>query len=248
MIKNKSTLKWIASGVIVAALFLFGIYSVYWFEVADAAKKAYVAEISKLAEGAEITDPVISGYPGKLTLSKDIETIQSDKGELRIENLKSSSWPFPGALIDIETSTLTLRSNLWLEGLTFDRFSARLRVTEELVTFEDSLLQQGSFEAQVKGTVDISNDQTAIPDLLVIVSNHEELLSVLVNSGIIEKQVAAFVGFGMNALMNNETKKIEVPIYEKNGMINLGPLPIMKLPEPKSDEPPRRQKPIIPAP
>lgn len=248
MLKNKKALKWTAAGLIAATFLFFGIYTVYWFEIAEAAKKTYVDEISKLADGADITEPDISGYPGKLTLRKDNENIESKRGSLRIENLSSTSWPFPGMPIDIETGAITLNSGQWLEGLSFDRFTARFRVTEELVTFEDSLLQQGGFEAQVTGTVDISDDQVAIPDLLVIVSNHEELLSVLVNSGIIEKQVAAFVGFGMNALINNETKKIEVPIYEKNGMINLGPLPIMKLPEPKSDEPPRRQKPVIPAP
>ena len=106
-------------------------------------------------------------------------------------------------------------------------------------------MKQRDFEAQVTGSVDLSNPDVAIPDLVVSLSNHEDFLAVLVDSGIIEEQAAKFVGFGMGALMNSESKKVEVPIYAKNGMINLGPLPVMRLPT-TSAQTTKRQKPTIP--
>lgn len=245
MAKKKSSVKPVLGGVALVVVLLFAGYSAYWFKIADMAKETYVLELSKLAEGAEISAPEISGYPGKMVLRKDVESIESSKGSLRIENLESASWPFPGAPVDIETGTLSLRSMKWDKELSFDSFTARMRVTDDLVAFEDSLLRQSTFEAKLTGSVDISRDDVAIPDLVVTLSNHEDFLSVLVGSGIIEKQAAAFVGFGMAALMNSDTQKVEVPIYAKNGMINLGPLPIMKLPVEKPEGAPKRQN-IIP--
>lgn len=244
---QKSSIASIIGGLCIVFVLLFAGYSAYWFKVAEAARVAYINELSKLAEDAQITAPEISGYPGKMVLSKPLEYIESSKGALRIEDLKSASWPFPSAPVDIETGKISIRSARWDKELVFDSLTAQMRVTNDLVTFEDSLLRQGIFEASVTGNVDISRSDVAIPDLIVTLSNHEEFLAVLVNSNIIEKQAAAFVGFGMAALMNNDTQKVEVPIYAKNGMINLGPLPVMKLPAEKPQGAPKRQKPVIPA-
>ena len=241
---KKKSIKQIFGGIALVAVLLIGFYAAYWFTIAHYAKDAYVVELSKLANKAEIDEPLVSGFPGKLVLSKDVETIVSDRGALRIENLRAESWPFPSMPVDIETGKISLESTQWVKGLSFDRFSATMRVSDTLVTFDDSLLMQDDFSAKLTGTVDISRSDIVIPDLIVTLSNHEDFLSVLVNSGIIEKQAAAFVGFGMAALMD-EDKKVQVPIYEKNGMINLGPLPVMRLPteaQASIERAPRRTK------
>lgn len=234
----------ILGGLLIVIALLFGIYSAVWFQVAEEAKVSYVRELSKLGNEADVAPPEVSGYPGKLVLRKDKEVITSDTGSLEILDLKASSWPFPNQIIEINTGALTLKSTRWVEGLSFDSFHALMRANQDIVIFEDSALKQRDFEAQVTGSVDISDRNVAIPDLLVSLSNHEDFLTVLVDSGIIEEQVAKFVGFGMSAFTNDDTQKVEVPVYAKNGMINLGPLPILKLPE--DEKPLQRQKPVIP--
>ena len=240
MAAKKGKTKGIFAGLLIVLALIFGGYSFFWFQTADAAKVFYVEELSKFGNGSNITPPSISGYPGKMILRKDKEVIDSDDGALEILNLETQSWPFPSSPVSIKTGELTLKSSKWLEGLRFDSFDALMRVNQREVIFEDSALKQKDFEAKVTGSVDLSNPDVAIPDLIVTLSNHKDLLDVLVNSGIIEKQAAQFLGFGMSAFVNTETQKVEVPIYAKNGMINLGPLPIMRLPQEAST--PKRQK------
>jgi len=244
---NKS--KGILGGIILLLIILFAAYSYYWFEIAKSTKASYVKELSKLADNANISEPDISGFPGKMIIRKDVERLSSDKGTLEILNLQAVSWPFTNMPIDIQTGEIRLRSSQWLEGLSFDSFDATIRASSTRVLFEDSALKQRDFQAEVTGSVDISDSDVAIPDLVVSLSNHQDFLAVLVDSGIIEEQAAAFVGFGLSALTNSETGKIEVPIYARNGTINLGPLPILKLPRDEGyqagDTPPRRVKPVV---
>jgi len=227
--KQKSA-KGIFTGLLIVCALLFGGYSFLWFQVAEAAKTSYVEELSKIGNDAEITPPEVTGFPGKMIVTKVREVIASDQGSLEINGLKATSWPLPNMPLTIETGELSLKSSTWLEGLSFDSFDAVMRVNDREVIFDDSTLKQRDFEAKVTGSVDISDQNAAVPDLLVSLANHKDLLSVLVDSGIIEEQAAAFIGFGMSALVNTETQRVEVPIYAKNGMINLGPLPIIKLP------------------
>lgn len=244
--KKSSGMKASFLGIIIVIAALFGGYSFYWFKVAGLAKESYVSELSKFANEAEISAPNVSGFPGKMIISKSLETLESDKGTLSIRDIRAESWPFPNMPIDIKTGAIELVSGGWLEGLSFDSFDAVMRATNTRVTFEQSALKQKNFSAEVTGSVDISNRNVAIPDLVVSLSNHADLLEVLVNSGIIEEQAAAFVGFGMSALMNQDTQKVDVPVYEKNGMINLGPLPILKLPKAADTATTtKRQKPIV---
>lgn len=231
--KSKSTKKGnsgVFTGLLIVLVLIFGGYSFFWFQVAEAAKTSYVDELSKLGNVGNVTPPQVSGFPGKMVISKAREVIASDHGAVEINNLKASSWPLPDMPITITTDEISLKSTKWLEGLSFDSFDALMSVNGREVVFKDSALKQRDFEAKVTGSVDISDPVVAIPDLMVSLSNHNDFLAVLVDSGIIEEQAAKFVGFGMSALMNSETQKVEVPIYEKNGMINLGPLPILKLP------------------
>jgi len=205
-------------------------------------------ELSKIANDAEISAPIVSGYPGKMVIRKDVEQIASDMGTLEVMDIEAKSWPFPNAAITIETGEIRLRSSMWLEGLSFDSFDAVMRVTPSRVLFEDSALKQRDFEAKVTGSVDISDPDVIIPDLIVTLSNHQDFLAVLVDSGIIEEQAATFLGFGLSAFMNQDTGKIEVPIYARNGMINLGPLPILQLPTDRgaqAGDTPKRIKPTV---
>lgn len=243
MTAKKGNGKGIFAGLLIVLALIFGAYSFFWFQVAEAAKVSYVEELSKLGNGSDISAPEISGYPGKMIIRKDKEAIASDDGTIEITNLEATSWPFPDQAIDITTGEVSLKSSQWLNGLRFDSFDARMRVNDNEVVFEDSALKQKDFEAKVTGSVDLSNPNVALPDLIVTLSNHKDLLDVLVNSGIIQKQAAQFLSFGMSAFINTETKKVEIPVYAKNGMINLGPLSIMRLP--KEASAPKRVKPEV---
>jgi len=243
MAAKKGNSKGIFTGLLIVLALIFGAYSFLWFQVADATKVSYVEELSKLGNGGDVSAPEVTGYPGKIVVRKDKEAITSDEGTIEILDLEATSWPLPNQAIDIKTGAISLKSSQWLEGLRFDSFDAQMRVNDREVIFDNSALKQKDFEANVTGRVDLSDPDVALPDLVVTLSNHKDLLDVLVNSGIIQKQAAQFVGFGMSAFVNTETQKVEVPIYAKNGMINLGPLPIMRLP--KAASTPKRVKPAI---
>ncbi len=246
MAKQSNKAKFIAGGITLLIILAFGAYSYVWFQIAEAAKTSYVTELSKLGNGAKITPPEVSGFPSnKIILYKEKEIINTDSGTLEINALKAQGSISADTPIKITTEELVLTSNLWGKAISFDRFYTLMRVKQDKVFFDDSALKQSNFEAKVTGSVDISNQDVAIPDLIVTLSNHEDFLNVLVDSGVIEKHIANIAGFAMAALMNKD-QKVEIPIYEKDGMINLGPFPIMKLPTPQPQEPLKRQKPIIP--
>ena len=62
--------KGILSGLGIVIALLFVAYSVFWFTVADAAKTAYVEEVSKITDSSDVSAPKVSGFPAKLHLKK----------------------------------------------------------------------------------------------------------------------------------------------------------------------------------
>ena len=103
MAKNKNSNKGILAGGLIVIALLFGGYSFFWFQVAEAAKVSYVEELSKIGNGGDISAPDVSGFPGKMIVRKDKEVINSDDGSLVINALEAVSWPFPNMPIDIQT-------------------------------------------------------------------------------------------------------------------------------------------------
>ena len=182
MAKKKENNKGIFAGLLIVLALVFGAYSFFWFQVAEAAKDSYVDELSKIGNGADVSAPDVSGYPGKMVISKAREVIASDKGSVRITDLRAASWPLPNMPIDIQTGEIELVSHQWLEGLRFDSFEAVMRANAREVVFEQSTLKQSDFEAALTGRVDLSNPDVAIPDLVVTLSNHKDLSLIHISS------------------------------------------------------------------
>ncbi len=216
-----------------AVLLLLGGYSYAWFKTAQGAQMAYMDWIENFdMQGSErdYTLPVISGFPGPITLHVEREIFMSPTGSLEIKDIRAQGWPFPSWPVRITSGPLELKSIMWGTALIFDGAYATLKFSRDLLTIEDSALKRAEFIARVEGTIDLA--QTPIPklDLNVRLENHPVFLAYLAENEIIKKQAALFMGAGLSTF-TDESGTINVPITQNKYTLYVGPFPIAKIPQ-----------------
>ncbi len=236
----KSPFRSIGISVFICALLAFGLYSFVWFKAADHIKKEYVLALQDLTESPEqVQEPLIDGYPGKLNLFVPEETIITDGGNVKVENLRVKAWPIPTTPATITTDAIEVRNFKWSSPLHFDSLHALLKYDRDILNIRESTLTQDDFTASVSGTADLKQEPFPILDLNIRLDNHPTLLQALAVNGIIETRMALFMGAGLTSLAN-EDGSIELPVHQKEQTLYAGPLPIMKIPQPV-DAAPRRE-------
>lgn len=234
-------------GIVLFILAGFWGYSAYWHKIAAHARIAYVEKVSALKGGAAPENlPTISGYPGRMVVHVPHEIIQSPDGEFEVTNLKISGWPFPKFPLLVESDALRIQSKEWDDALHFDSMRAVLIVDGKELEFKESALQAGTFIGHVEGKIDFMQRPFPKMDVTVTLENHRKLLADLAVIKIIDTKTALFLGAGFDALRDEESGLVSLPIHQKGEMLMAGAFPVMRLPIYDLTTPPRRQKPPIP--
>jgi 1-acyl-sn-glycerol-3-phosphate acyltransferase len=230
--RNKSA--WLSWPIIfsLAIVLCFGIYSHIWTITAENIKSEYPLAIKNLADANSlVTEPKISGYPGKIQMYVPQETIRNAQGSVEVTNLRVEGWVFPYTPITVQTGPLEIENFRWPQPLEFDSLSALFRINDSILTIESAQLKKETFSARVQGDVDLDQEPVPLLNLDLTLDNHQLLLEDLGVKGIIEPRMALFVSAGLSALANAEGI-VNVPIVQKERTLYAGPLPILKLPDP----------------
>lgn len=216
----------------VGLLILFAvIYSGIWFYTADLARTQYLKYMDELVEEDRLlTAPIVSGFPGPITLSVAEEYIQSSEGTLRVHDLQAKGWPLPFIPIHIETGVLEVHSFKWAKPLIFESLDGHLSVRgPKILKINDSKLTQGDFEAGAEGTIDFNQEPVPRVDMTITMKNHQPFMMILAQEGIMEERAALF---GSAALaMFEQDGVVSVPVTQSGQTLYAGPLPVLTLPE-----------------
>ncbi len=230
------------------ATLLFGAYSIYWFEVSKRVMEAGIAELHKIyGDEISFSDPVISGYPGRMVLRSDSVLIENSVNMLGIDALELKSWPFPGMKIDIHAQGLRYRDVQWPEALSFQSLEGLVSIEGELLHVHESALVDEGFVGSVKGTFDFAQKPFPKLDIVLSMLNGEIFLNDLATLGLLEPRSAMFLASGMQALKDPETGVVSLPIHQKSETLMAGPFPVMRLPIYDVSAPPKRLRPVIPS-
>ena len=97
----------------------------------------------------------------------------------------------------------------------------------------ESLLKQGSFSGAIEGTADLSQEPIPLFDLNIRLEEYQALLQQLVSSGVIESRIGLFLGAGLTSFAD-ESGVVNLPLNQRENTLYVGPLPVMKLPEPRA--------------
>lgn len=227
---------------------LFGIYSVYWFKVAEEVESTYYAQLYELyGDDAKTAPAVITGFPGPMAVSVNDILIKNEINTLNVEALRVQSWPFPGMKMNVRSGPLLYQDARWEEPLRFDSLSALISVDGQVLSVYESLLLKGDFIGSVVGLIDFSQVPFPKLDIVLNMDRGEILVTELAALGLIDKQAAMFLSSGMQALKDQETGIVSMPIHQKGRTLMAGPLPVMTLPIYDVKNPPRRTRPAIPS-
>lgn len=220
------------SVIVTTLLFIaaFAAYSVLWFNVADQVKKSYISFSQDLAETNRVyTDPVISGFPGPISVKIESDSLSALAGSMQISDILLRGWPIPGTPILIRTGTVTLEQHKWKQPLKFDSLEGDVIYFNDTLTILRSALRRKDFEGGATGKINLK--QEPVPDFNVTLTlkNYQSLLQALVESGIMKKKPALFAGIGFTALSDSEGVA-HVPLSLHGNTLFAGPLKIAELP------------------
>lgn len=227
------------------AFILLAGYSALWFAVADRAQSEYLKTLANVSDQQKVFDtPTVSGYPGPITLRVPSEVVSTNAGVLQFSDLEVRGWPIPFIPIHVQTGDISFQSDDWNDALTFERLSADIIALGSIVEIVDSSLSKDDFEGKITGTVDLAQENIPKLDIVVSMRDHRVLIDALQTLGLIDERMGMFVGSGLNAFRDSETGIVNVPIYQKNDTIFVGPLAVYKL-LPRDFSYRRRAKPVL---
>jgi 1-acyl-sn-glycerol-3-phosphate acyltransferase len=216
-------------GLVFAAL-AFAVYSWLWHVSARAALDGYNNFMSDLSEpGTEPVTPRLSGYPGRITLSVDEDTIRLPDGTIRFENLRIRGWPLPLLPLSIKTGALTLDSFKWKEPLNLDSIRGHARMLGHVLTVTDSEVRKESFLIELTGTLNLAQEPVPEMDMVLAMQNHAPFLAYLAQRKIIKERMALFMSAAFSALAD-EDGVVRVPVTQQGKKIYAGPIPVASLP------------------
>ena len=234
--KNKGLL------AILALLFILVIgYSFYWFHVADIVREEHSLfltkseQIEKLAANnagkidRDFNGATVNGFPGPITLNIAKEHFNAPTFQLGIRDIKASSWPFPYMPISIETGPIDFRSFLHSAPIEMDSLEAKFTPLNRRLDLDYAYLKRGTFEIFASGFMTQNDDGTLNEvDVLITIKNAPEYLGYLQEQGILDGQMALFLGAGLNSFKQDGV--VTIPLTLKNKMLYAGPFMILKLP------------------
>ncbi|MCK5284816.1 MAG: 1-acyl-sn-glycerol-3-phosphate acyltransferase [Alphaproteobacteria bacterium] len=222
---KKSALLWLGILFILSVL-----YSLTWFKIADDIKNNYIKNIQKISYIQNTDIPVISGFPGKINLDVLKQTIQTDEGTLKIQNLHAEGWPIPFTPIKLKGDQLTFHHIKWKVPLVLEDMQALFTYKNDVIDIISSSVKYGDSTGAIKGKIDTSQKSIQIFDLMMTIENHQNLLGTLAKKEIIKPHIALFIGAGFATLMDKDNI-VRVPITQRGRTLYAGPLPVAFLPE-----------------
>ncbi len=220
-----------------AFILLLGlVYTANWFIVADQVKKSVVRFLADIenknyARLVKKTDPVTSGFPGKLKLSFGKHALLAPAGNITLESLQAESWPFPNMPIKVEAKNISTKVRHWHEAVAYDSLDAIIHPKGNHIEIVESVLKKENFESRVKGDIDLKQEPYPGIDLDVELEDYEPFIMELVKKNIVKQQPAMIALFALKALEKDGI--VSVKLVKEGRSVKLGNFKILELPAAK---------------
>lgn len=215
-------------------LLLCAAYTVIWFGAAHFTKKSITNFLNDIAKNSavtefQITQPKVTGFPGKMHLSLPAQTlITNAHEEITIGFIHAQSWPVMGMPIDIQTGTIGIAQPHWAEPLSFDSLNAQITYKNDTLTIRHATITAEKTKGIVSGTVDSSTPPNPVINLELGIDNFRPFLTELIKRKIVKAKAAMFVGVALTALEKNGI--VQTTLTSDNDKLYLGPIRIANLP------------------
>ncbi len=208
-------------------------WSLNWYVAAHISEKAvqdFIAESSKNPDLARsvFTNPVISGFPFKLTLTFGPQKIQNHDTTFDIQSIEAQSWPFIGMPITIKTGTVSINTSGWAKPVVYDEFTTKIKVRGEALKIKYATIKSGNFEGSISGVVKIEKPYPAI-NLMINLKNHEELLALLKESAAVDEKGANMAAVTLGSMKDENGVSLKISSQGRN--VYLGPIRVHQFPD-----------------
>ena len=220
-----------------AFIILLGLaYTANWFIVAHQVKKSVVKFLADIenenyARFVEKTDPVSSGFPGKLKLSFGKHALLAPSGSITLDSLQAESWPLPNMPIKLEAKNITTKVRNWREPVSYDSLDALIHPKGDQIEIIESVLKKDKFESRVKGDIDLKQEPYPGIDLDVELQDYEPFVMELVKKKIVKQQPAMIAIFALKALEKDGI--VHAKLIKEGRSVKLGNFKILELPAAK---------------
>ncbi|MBI1300345.1 MAG: DUF2125 domain-containing protein [Alphaproteobacteria bacterium] len=216
-------------------LILAAAYTANWFYAADLVKRSITNLLEEIKNHptvivAELSEPVISGFPFKIKLSAGQQYIETATEEFAIEQIDAESWPMIGMPISLETGGITYFQKHWLEIIFFETLQGEFTFFNNLLNIKEATIRSGITEIKSSGSVDFDVHPYPGLDLELAIKNFAHFVTDLVQKGAVEQKAAMMATLALQALQSKEGI-INTTLSSEDRKIYLGPVRIIKLPE-----------------
>ncbi len=225
-----------------ALLLLFAGWSANWFIAAHYTEKAINNILSDLRnmpmiEKSDISTAKITGYPLKLNLILDNQSISSPRDAIHVERIHIQSWPFLGMPIDINIRRVSISNMQWTAPLNIDEIHATLVHKGNTINIQNSTTKSNTTELDLSGT--IGKSTPAHPDININLhlKSAQDLIATLTQIRAIKPKEAMISAAMLGAMEQDGI--IKTTLTNDGYKVYLGMIKIFEFPSARGQNRPR---------
>jgi 1-acyl-sn-glycerol-3-phosphate acyltransferase len=209
------------------------LWSLNWYiaaRITDHAVQDFIAESSQNPDlaGSVFTNPVISGFPFKLTLTFGPQKIQNHDTIFDIHSIVAQSWPFMNFPITVKTGAVLINTPGWAKPVVYDEFTTKIKVRGETLKIKYATLKSGIFEGSTSGEVTLAKPYPSI-NLMINLKNHEHLLAELKESAAVDQKGADMAAVTLGSMKDENGVSLKISSQGRN--VYLGPIRVHQFPD-----------------
>ncbi len=218
--------------VIFLALIFAG-YSTHWFIAAHYTEKAINTFLSDFKNMPVIDKHTIgtaklTGYPFKLQLLLENQSLSSSHDALHIERIHAQTWPFLGMPIDINIKNISMSHMRWTSAVNIDEVNATLVHKDNTFDIKNSVTKSGETQLDLSGTINQNTTPYPTINISLALSNAQDMLSKLAQSQAIPSKQALIAAATLAAMEKDGI--VTTTLTNQEHKVYLGLIKIFELP------------------
>ena len=198
----------------------FAIYTTYWFFAANLVKKHLQQHIYNIQNHHMVTDfdmpPArIYGYPFKINVEMQNQTISSRYESLSIQKIHTSGLPLLNSPIAITLNNVALSTRQWNGPVEIDSINANLKFYKNGVEIYNSHSELYNSKIDISGSI-ITDKVTPDIDLNMSLRSIEKLVTQLQEIKAIDGRKAQIALVGLKAVERDGVIKTNIKSHENS--------------------------------
>lgn len=215
-------------------LFICVTWTANWIAAANLTKTTALQAIHNIRispdfKTTDIGEPIISGFPFKMTVTIHETFLQTYQGHIETGKVTATSWPILGMPINIKINDIKLFQNNWQTPLNFESLVTKIKYNQPKISIKNAELIHKTSKAEVSGEILEPQINTPIKmDLKIAIYEHSDFLNHLQQKNVIDNKAKLLTSIALNTLLRDGAVKTTLSTQENKlylGLIKIHEFP-----------------------